>query len=59
MDFSVSFLVSVLRKGDWVADSSSEDGNIGVIQTMVGEPVHKPEHERKSAVLPTRKNSWS
>lgn len=24
------------------------NGNIGVIQTMVGEIVHKPEHERES-----------
>lgn len=27
------------------------DGNIGVIQTMVGELVKKPEHERKSHSL--------
>ena len=26
----------------------SADGNIGVIQTMVGELVKKPEHERES-----------
>ena len=27
------------------------DGNIGVIQTMVGELVKKPEHERESLLL--------
>lgn len=29
------------------------NGNIGVIQTMVGELVSKPEHERKSENSPT------
>lgn len=29
------------------------DGNIGVIQTMVGELVKKPEHERKWAFTRT------
>lgn len=28
------------------------DGNIGVIQTMVGELVKKPEHERKPTPCP-------
>ena len=27
------------------------DGNIGVIQTMVGELVKKPEHEREQYIL--------
>ena len=34
-----------------LANVSPEDGNMGVIQTMVGELVHKPEHERKSEPL--------
>lgn len=30
------------------------NGNIGVIQTMVGELVKKPEHERKSSINPLK-----
>ena len=42
MDFSVSILDSYTDRADPIAD-----GNIGVIQTMVGELVKKPEHERE------------
>ena len=35
-----------LRSG--IITDCMEDGNIGVIQTMVGELVAKPEYERKS-----------
>ena len=44
MDFSVSILDS--HRLGWEADPFA-DGNIGVIQTMVGELVKKPEHERE------------
>lgn len=47
----------LIEDGVEIADPSDEDGNIGVIQTMVSELVHKPEHERKSQAVPRRKNS--
>ena len=40
----------VSRWGRW-ADGST-DGNIGVIQTMVGELVKRPEHEREPPLPP-------
>lgn len=39
-----------------MAKFGSKDGNIGVIQTMVGELVHEPEHERKSQSLHCKKH---
>lgn len=34
------------------------NGNIGVIQTMVGELVKKPEHERKSNINPLEASAY-
>ena len=42
---------SMLQQLDLVADLMV-DGNIGVIQTMVGELVKKPEHEREHPLHP-------
>ena len=48
MDYSVSVLHAFFLLPN-IADLA-EDGNIGVIQTMVGELVKKPEHERKTTL---------
>ena len=43
---------SIVQQLDFVAYSMT-DGNIGVIQTMVGELVKKPDHEREHHLHPT------
>lgn len=40
----------------WLTGLALIDGNIGVIQTMVGELVRKPEHERESSPVKGKKS---
>lgn len=51
MDYSVSTPYVYYLSGQ--VTYSIEDGNIGVVQTMVGELVKKPEHERKIGAFGT------
>jgi MFS family permease len=53
----LSMLMVGFAENVWVAIAGralggSLNGNIGVLQTMVGELIKKPEHERKCLVFP-------